>query len=50
MRAISDLATKEFSAGDLTNVVFEFYKMTEKMPILKMLDLGEVELLARKFL
>ena len=47
-QAISDLATKEISAGELTDVVFEFYKMTENMPILRMLDLGEVELLARK--
>ena len=47
-QAISDLATKDISAGELTDVVFEFYKMTENMPRLRMLDLGEVELLARK--
>lgn len=47
-KALSNLATQELSAEKLTDVIFEFYKMTEKMPILKMLDLGEVELLARK--
>lgn len=47
-KALSNLAAQELSAEKLTDVVFEFYKMTEEMPILKMLDLGEVELLARK--
>lgn len=47
-KALSNLATQELSAEKLTDVVFEFYKMTEEMPILKMLDLGEVELLERK--
>lgn len=47
-KALSNLAAQELSAEKLTDVVFEFYKMTEKMPILKMLDLGEVELLERK--
>lgn len=47
-KVLSNLATQELSAEKLTDVVFEFYKMTEEMPILKMLDLGEVELLERK--
>jgi len=47
-QAISNLATQALSAEKLTEVILEFYKMTEKMPILKLLDLGEVELLARK--
>lgn len=47
-QAISDMAAREFSAEKLTDVIFEFYKMTEKMPILKLLDVGEVELLVRK--
>lgn len=47
-QAISNLANQELSADKLTDVILEFYKMTEKMPILKLLDLGEVELLARK--
>jgi len=47
-QAIADITDRSFSAEKLTDVIFEFYKMTEKMPILKLLDLGEVELLVRK--
>lgn len=47
-QAISKLAAHTFSAEELTDVILEFYKMTERMPVLKLLDLGEVELLARK--
>ena len=47
-QAISNLADGELSAEKLTDVILEFYKMTEKMPILKLTNLGEVELLARK--
>lgn len=47
-QAISAIAGTEFSAENLTDAIFEFYKMAEKMPILKLLDLGEVELLVRK--
>lgn len=47
-QSISNLSNQELSAEKLTDVIFEFYKMTEKMPILKQLDVGEVELLARK--
>lgn len=47
-QAIADMVDGSFSAEKLTDVIFEFYKMTEKMPILKLLDLGEVELLVRK--
>lgn len=47
-QAVSGLAGGEFSAEKLTDVIFEFYKMTEEMLILKLLDPGEVELLARK--
>lgn len=47
-QAISAIAGSSFSAEKLTDVIFEFYKMTEKMPILKLLDIGEVELLVRK--
>ena len=47
-QAISNVADTEFSAEKLTDVIFGFYKMTEKMLILKMLDVNEVELLARK--
>ena len=47
-QAISDIADTEFSAEKLTDVIFGFYKMTEEMQILKMLDVNEVELLVRK--
>lgn len=47
-QAISDIADGALSAEKLTDVIFEFYKMTEEMPILKFLDVGEVELLVRK--
>lgn len=47
-QAISEIAVQELSAEKLTDEIFKFYKMTEKMPILKQLDLGEMELLTRK--
>ncbi len=47
-QSISGIADTEFSAEKLTDVIFGFFKMTEKMLILKMLDVNEVELLARK--
>lgn len=47
-QAISGLAGQELSVEKLTDVIFEFFKMTEKMPVLKLLDSGEVELLVRK--
>lgn len=47
-QAISAIAGTSFSAEKLTDVIFEFYKMTEKMPVLKLLDISEVELLVRK--
>lgn len=47
-QAISDMAGTEFSAEKITDVIFEFYKMTENMLVLKMLDASEVELLVRK--
>ena len=46
--AISEIAGSSFSADRLTDVIFGFYKKTEEMLILKLLDVGEVELLARK--
>lgn len=47
-QTISAIADTEFSAEKLTDVIFTFYKMTEDMLILKLLDVNEVELLARK--
>ena len=47
-QAISGIAESSFSAEKLTEVIFGFYKKTEEMLILKLLDVSEVELLARK--
>lgn len=47
-RTLSDIANTDFSAEKLTDVIFEFFKMTEEMLILKLLDINEVELLVRK--
>ena len=47
-QTISILANQKLTAEKITDVIFEFYKKTEKMPVLKLFDLGEVELLARK--
>lgn len=47
-QAISEIAESSFSAEKLTDVIFGFYKKTEEMLVLKLLDVGEVELLARK--
>ena len=44
-QAISALANQELSAEKLTDVIFKFYKMTEEMPILEMLDVNEVNCL-----
>ena len=47
-QAVSDLAGSEISAEKITDIVFEFFKMTENMLVLKQLDASEVELLVRK--
>ncbi len=47
-QAVSDIADTGVSAEKLTDMIFKFYKTTEKMPILKLLDTGEVDLLLRK--
>ena len=44
-KAISEIAHTDFSAEKLTDLIFDFYKMTENMPILKMLDANEADLL-----
>ncbi len=45
---ISEMAGTEVSAKRLADAIFAFYKMAEEMPVLKLIDTGEVELLARK--
>ena len=47
-QAVSEMDGREVSAEKLTDLVFDFYKMTERTPILKLLDTGEVELLVRR--
>jgi len=47
-QAMSGIANTELSAEKLTDVIFKFYKMTEKMMILKLINVGDVELLVRK--
>lgn len=47
-QAISDIAGSSLSPEKLTDAIFDFYKMTEEMPILKLLGVDEVELLVRK--
>lgn len=47
-QSISDLTAEGFSVDTLTDVIFGFFKMTEDMPILNLIDSGDVELLFRK--
>ena len=47
-QAISEAADQSFSAEKLTDMIFEFYKMTEEMPIFRLMDSQEIELLVRK--
>lgn len=46
--AVSSLYEKELSAGKLTELIFRFFKKTEEMPILKLADADEMELLKRR--
>ena len=47
-QAFSDIIDMELSVEKLTDMIFEFYKKTEKMLVLKLSDAGEIELLKRK--
>lgn len=47
-QAISDVAGSSCSVENVTDVIFEFYKMTEEMPIFKLIGSAEIELLVRK--
>ena len=47
-QALAGLAGQELTADTLTDLVFEFFKKTEEMPVLQLLDTDEVELLVRK--
>ncbi|MCR5558277.1 MAG: TetR/AcrR family transcriptional regulator [Butyrivibrio sp.] len=46
--ALSAISKTKLSAETLTDLVFQFFKKTEEMPILRLLDTDEVELLVRK--
>ena len=46
--ALSKITGKGFTADNLTDLIFAFFKKTEEMPILRLLDTNEVELLVRK--
>ena len=47
-QAISEVVDQSFTAEKLTDMIFEFYKMTEEMPIFRLMDSEEIELLVRK--
>lgn len=47
-RAVSDIAASEPSAEKLTDLFLDFFKMAAELPLLKLLDSNEVELLVRK--
>jgi AcrR family transcriptional regulator len=47
-RALSGMAVDKLTADVFTDLIFEFFKKTEEMPILKLIDTDEVELLVRK--
>ena len=46
-QAVLGLADTGFTAENITDVIFQFFKMTEEMLILKTLDLSEVELVRK---
>lgn len=45
---LSDLSVAELSSDKITDVIFNFYKMTEQMPIFRLINSEEIELLVRK--
>lgn len=47
-KEISSIAPQDLNAEKLTDIIVGFYQMAGEMPILKLLNSGEVELLARK--
>lgn len=46
--ALAAISKTKLSADTLTELIFQFFKKTEEMPILRLLDTDEVELLVRK--
>lgn len=47
-QALSGLAETDLSADTITDVIFEFYRLTEEMPVFRLMNSGEIELLVRK--
>lgn len=47
-QALSGLAGAAPSAEKITDVIFAFYKLTEEMPVFRLVDSEEIELLVRK--
>lgn len=47
-QALAGLAETELSAEKITDLIFEFYKLTEDMPVFRLMDSAEIELLVRK--
>lgn len=47
-KEISSIDPQDLNAEKLTDIIVGFYQMAGEMPILKLLNSGEVELLARK--
>lgn len=47
-QALSGLAETDLSADTITDVILEFYRLTEEMPVFRLMDSGEIELLVRK--
>lgn len=45
---LAGLAETDPSAEKITDVIFAFYKLTEEMPVFRLMDSGEIELLIRK--
>lgn len=46
--SINSLDYSNITAEQLTSVLFQFFKLAEELPILRMINSGEIELLARK--
>ena len=47
-QALSGLSETDLSADTITDVIFEVYRLTEEMPVFRLMDSGEIELLVRK--
>ncbi len=46
--SVNSINAEDFTPEKLTEIIVQFYKLSTEMPILKMLNSNEIELLARK--